>query len=275
MTEAVQGAYAQVLGLGLLWTSFHCAGMCGPLLCGMDVTGAGRGLGPGPGALRLLLYQAGRGLTYAWLGGLSGLLGAGLRRLLAPAGSVMALALGALLFGLVLRRLLPAPPLRIGPRPAPPLDLRGPTPALPGLAGLATALARAARRVVGDLSRTPRPLGTVMLGAVMGFLPCMLPLWVLGLSALTGSVVHGAALMLLLVAMTTPVLLLVTLLPRLAPVARARDRRIPAAITAAAPSLLMGVSGVWLLLVGCAGLGLIGHAHLGFSLAGRGFLVML
>jgi sulfite exporter TauE/SafE len=136
-------------------------------------------------------------------------------------------------------------------------------------------LAQAARRVIGDLSRTPRPLGAVMLGAVMGFLPCMLPLWVLGLSALTGSAVHGAALMLLLVAMTTPVLLVVTLLPRLAPVlSRARGRRVPAAIATAAPAFFMGVSGVWLLLVGSAGLGLIGHAHLGFTLAGRGFLIM-
>lgn len=263
----IEGAYAQVLGLGLLFISFHCAGMCGPLLCGLDVTGAGRGLGPGQGALRLLLYQAGRGLTYAWLGGLSGLLGAGLRRLVAPAGAGMALGMGALLLGLALHRLLPATPLRIGPRP-------GPAHARTVRAVLARA-AGAMRRAIGALSRTPRPLGAVVLGAVMGFLPCMIPLWVLGLSALTGSAAHGAVLMLLLVAMTTPVLLVVTLLPRVASVLyrSASGARAPGVRTAA-PVLLMGISGVWLVLVGCAGLGLIGHAHLGFTLGGRGFLVM-
>ena len=58
------------------------------------------------------------------------------------------------------------------------------------------------------------PLRDLALGAVMGFLPCMIVLWALGLSALTGSALHGAAIMLILVALTTPVLLGVTLLPR-------------------------------------------------------------
>lgn len=252
MTSAgTQGAYAQLLGLGVLWISFHCAGMCGPLLIGMDVPGAARGQAPLRGALSVLTYQAGRALTYAWLGGLMGLLGAGFAHRFASAGALLALGLGLLMLVSALGRLLPAarkaPLTQLG-RPA-----RQWTPA---------------RLLGGLLSRSDGPLRELLLGAVMGLLPCMIAIWALGLAALTASPLHGAALMLLLVAMTTPVLLGVTLLPRLG--GGALLRRLGARL----PVLLLGISGVHLLLISGAALGLFPHAHLGVGLAGRAFLIM-
>ena len=41
------------------------------------------------GLLGVLVYQAGRSLTYAWLGGLAGLIGAGLSRIFTAAGGVL------------------------------------------------------------------------------------------------------------------------------------------------------------------------------------------
>ena len=111
-------------------------------------------------------------------------------------------------------------------------------------------------------------LHAVALGVVLGLMPCMVALWVLGLAALTGSALHGAALMLLLIVLTTPMLLGVTLLPRLIPSGRRGG------LTALAPALLQALSGTWLLLIAAAGAGLISHCHLGFSLFGRGLVMM-
>ena len=41
--SALPSPYAQLLGLGLVWVSAHCAGMCGPLLVGLDVAGVRSG----------------------------------------------------------------------------------------------------------------------------------------------------------------------------------------------------------------------------------------
>jgi sulfite exporter TauE/SafE len=98
-------AYAQVLGLGVLWTSIHCIGMCGPLLSGLDIAGVMRGRSRLQGLLGVVAYQAGRGLTYAWLGGLAGLLGAGLGRLATISGALLALAVGLVLIHRTLRAL--------------------------------------------------------------------------------------------------------------------------------------------------------------------------
>ena len=74
--------------------------------------------------------------------------------------------------------------------------------------------------------------------------------------------------MLLLVGMTTPVLLLTTQLPTILGV-------LHASIRTGLITLLPAVSGVWLILVGGAGLGLWSHTHLGITLFGRPFLMML
>ena len=260
MTSAAASAYAQVLSLGLLWTSVHCAGMCGPLLIGLDVAGVRCGRGAARGAGQVLAYQGGRALTYAWIGGLAGALGAGLTRTFAPAGAALALLLGALTLLLALRRLWPQAPVTLYP-------VRRSREAA-GAGALAERALRALSSTLPTLRAGQSLLGSAALGALLGFLPCMVALWTLGLAALSGSALHGAALMLLLVAMTTPMLLGVTLLPRLL-------RRAPRVWLLRAPALLQAVSGLWLLLIGAAGAGLIGHRHLGFTLWGRGLLVML
>lgn len=263
---AVQAAYGQLLGLGLLWVSFHCAGMCGTLLINMDVPGRARGQGALRGAASVLSYQGGRALTYAWLGGLAGLLGAGLGRRFQDAGAAVAVVLGvgALLLGArgLWRALRPA-------AGAPRLVRLGGTSPPRGLQARLGALAGSAAAAL--LGGGAGPLRELLLGALMGFLPCMIAVWALGLAALTGSPLHGAAIMLLLVLMTTPTLLGVTLLPRLVPLPAALRQRLGALL----PPLLLGASGAQMLLIGAAALGLLPHAHLGLDLFGRGFLVML
>lgn len=248
---AVPSAYTQLLGLGLLWVSFHCAGMCGPLLIGLDVAGAARGLSAWRGALRVLAYQGGRALTYAWLGGACGLVGARLDGWFTRATALLAMLVGLLSIVRLLRR------RRAGGAP---VKLRRPA-RLP-----LPALAAPLRRLISRLAASRSPLYAMALGSIMGFLPCMLVVWALGLAALTGSAGQGALLLLLLVAMTTPVLLCLGLLPRLALLC-------PRGRAVIAP-YLPALSGVWLFLCGGAAAGLWPHAHLGISLLGRHFMVM-
>lgn len=57
---------------GLLGSLGHCAGMCGPIVAAF---GLAQGRREGPAWLRHLLFQAGRVVTYAILGGVIGFLG--------------------------------------------------------------------------------------------------------------------------------------------------------------------------------------------------------
>lgn len=257
-------AYAQVLGLGVLWTSIHCIGMCGPLLSGLDIAGVMRGRSRLQGLLGVVAYQAGRGLTYAWLGGLAGLLGAGLGRLATISGALLALSVGLLLIHRTLRALRPEQQQAAG---TPLIPLRRPRLSLSPAVVVEQVLLHS-RRALLPLLTSHHPLREVALGALLGMLPCMIPAWALSQAAMTGSPLHGALVMLLLVGMTTPVLLLATRLPTILGV-------LPASIHRRLIMLLPAVSGVWLILVGGAGLGLWSHAHLGITLAGRPFLMML
>jgi sulfite exporter TauE/SafE len=246
-------AYAHVLGLGLLWTSIHCASMCGPLLCGLQIGGANPNhkTSVGRGVRGVLTYQAGRGLTYAWLGGLAGLIGAGLGRVFTSAGGVLSLLFGAaLIFSVVRRR---SSLVKLGRRSD---------------AGIVSAVVSRMRSLLAPLLMSTHPLRELVLGAMMGFLPCMIPAWALGQAALTGSPFHGAAIMLLLVLLTTPVLLVTTQLPRLGSL-------LPQRLRSGLAWSLPAISGIWLLLIGGAGLALWPHQHLGVSLFGHPFLMML
>lgn len=261
---SVPSPYAQLLSLGLLWVSAHCAGMCGPLLVGLDVAGVRCGHGLVRGAGQVLLYQAGRGLTYAWLGGLCGLLGAGLARVLRPAGALIALALGAAaLWPLVLGL------LRRDESPGQLVRLRRSAEDQEGKSQRLRFVEWANQGLLRPLLASTHPLRPLALGAVMGLLPCMLVGWALGLAALAGSPLRGALVMLLLVAMTTPMLLVVTALPRLPLFTRASRLRAQLA------TVLPLIAGVWLLLCGAAGLGLIEHRHIGVTLLDRPLLLML
>ena len=239
MTEAAAAAWAQVLGLGTIWVGVHCAGMCGTLLVGLDVAGVTRGRSAVQGVGSVLLYQTGRALTYAALGALAGTAGAGLGATFAAAGSWVALAMAVLLIVAIVRRRVGTTgrprPVTLGRKHAPSLVDR---------------LTHAVLPLVGRGG----PINLLALGAVLGFLPCMITVWALGLAATTGSPLHGAGMLVALVGLTTPALLGVTLLPRLL-AGRLRG------LAAHAPAVLMGVSAIWLGMVGLAGLGVVDHVH--------------
>ncbi len=110
-------------------------------------------------------------------------------------------------------------------------------------------------------------LQTLLLGVVMGFLPCMITLWVLGLAVSTASPVYGALLMLCLVLLTTPVITVCSLAPRLLPVSIRKKSAYLARIG-------LWVSGVWLLLIGLAGFEIIDHAHWMFEVRGEEYMIM-
>jgi len=221
--------------------TFHCAGMCGPIMLsfrfGMHQHArAGRRR---LALMQLLAYQSGRAVVYAGLGAAAG----GLAWLLAGSdlgariglgfatgtrGLVLVVAAAFVVAGL--RRLRPPRPVQRKP-PGP--------------------VARLGRRAAAGLERRP-VRGAALLGLVMAAVPCLIPAWTLGLAATTASPVHGALLMLLLVAMTTPALLPFALLPSCLPKAGRWNRQLQTA------ALLF--SGLWLGVVGLAANGVLPHA---------------
>ncbi len=281
--SSTAAAYAQLLSLGLVWISIHCSGMCGPLLIGFDVAGAARGSSALRGGLGVLTYQAGRAVTYVVLGVLAGLFGKGLGTFFESAGAIFALVFGVAVFATLMLRiwpqrqaakrsakLIPLSDTRLGRRDNPSIsetsnpsisETSNPSISETSNPSISETSKGLVARIVEAVPRTLHPLAggdetrhlrIFALGAAMGFLPCMITLWTLGLAATTGSPLHGAVLMLLLVAMTTPVLLGVTLLARVVPKRFGR----------ALPGVLMALSAAWLLMVGLAGLGVVDHLHL-------------
>jgi uncharacterized protein len=223
---------AQVLSLGLAWTSLHCSGMCGPLIAGLRFGLRGTALHPTRAVLDLFAYQTGRAMVYAILGAAAGTLG--------------------LAASQVLQRWAPAMTLI----------------AASGFAISALGRLRGASVSSGSHSRLARwsasinrlwaehPLRRAMaLGAVLAFMPCMLLFWVLSLAAASGSPWSGAALTVLLVVLTVPVLLAAAILPTLV----GRWRRFCSPWVG--PTAMLA-SAAWLLLIGLAGFEIIPHAHL-------------
>jgi sulfite exporter TauE/SafE len=137
------------------------------LLLGLDVAGTRAGTSALGGALRTVLYQLGKAVTYAALGAVAGLVGAGLEEFSSRAGGVLAIVFGvaalAQLAGLSAlwpkkRRLL-----AIGAPPATTDRLLG---------------------LVRPLLVSSHPLRPFALGLALAFLPCMIALWALGLALL-------------------------------------------------------------------------------------------
>ncbi len=155
MTATEQGAMLASLFLTGLAGSLHCVGMCGPLLIGFSrALGASTG---GRDGWSFLYYHAGRLWTYALLGLLVGWASAEMRlgaidlgwqRPLAIGVSVLVIGFGATALGLI-------PGLR--------LDLSSPG-----------ACNQPSRRWpwLATLIHEPRPSARLLLGAVMGLLPC-------------------------------------------------------------------------------------------------------
>ncbi|MBI5493550.1 MAG: sulfite exporter TauE/SafE family protein [Deltaproteobacteria bacterium] len=250
MSAQVSAAYAQLMSVGVLWITFHCVGMCGPLVVGLDLGGA-----QAPGARWSALwhvgaYQLGKGAVYAVLGALAGLLGHTVAAWVPVVTPWLGAVMGVVFLVLAWRQ-------RAG---------RGTVAALVqpgGGRGAAAALSAVMARAMGVLQGRG-VVRSLALGAVLAFLPCMVVGWVLLLAASTADVLHGAALMALLAVMTTVPLAGVSALPRLLG---------PRAVTAL-QRWLLPVSGAWMLLVSAAALGWIPHASWSWTWWGRGFTLM-
>ncbi len=178
------------LGLGLVWTSAHCAGMCGPLVLGLgfhapELADAGttrRSLGI---VARLGGYQLGRALVYALLGAGAGWLGSAALGWVEAGADIFGVALGVgflIAAGWHLRR-----------RPV--VAVAGPLPFS----------ARLGSWVNAHAPRQPL-LRALVLGVGMAALPCGIVYWAIGLAVATADPWAGAALMATLVVLTTPAL---------------------------------------------------------------------
>lgn len=152
MSGAGHGALLASLFLTGLAGSLHCVGMCGPILLGFLGSGIGK-----RSRLDFVYYHAGRLWTYGLLGFLAGWAGSrlhqesavlGWQRPLSVVAAVLVIAGGAVALGWI-------PGLR--------LDLSPPGGCLPSAAG---------RPWLGVLVHEPRRLARLLLGAVMGLLPC-------------------------------------------------------------------------------------------------------
>ena len=258
MTNDVTAVLFKLLSVGVLWMSVHCVGMCGPILASFDL---GRGKTTWWAQVRGVLgYQLGKSALYALFGAAAGLFGASLNALWAPAGGALAtVAGGAMLVYLASRHFSPRHTPAWWPRrqrtvthvqgASELVQLQRPDRSTPSFG----------RKVREHLLRLPAE----GIGAAMALLPCMIPAWVLALAASTGSPVHGALLMLLLVALNTPILLVA----RLAGAAAFRIRGVA--------TVLQSVGALWLVLVGLAALDLISHQSVGFHLGEKSFMLML
>ncbi len=221
---------AQVLGIGLVWTTLHCAGMCGPLVASLRLGQRGCVMSATTAAGDSAAYQSGRAVTLALLGAAAGLIGQTALAVVQRGSLIMGFAIGIGFLVYASWRLL-AP--------------RASVTAGPGL------VARCAGRVARAVPGRPR-LGAFLLGMTLGLMPCMIVAWALSLAAASASPWVGAAAMLCLVGITAPVLTAAALAPALV----GRLRRSCAPWVAPASML---VSAAWMLLITSASAGWIAH----------------
>ncbi len=249
--------YTQLVGLGLLWVTVHCSGMCGPIVGSLVATRDTDGTWFEQLRRRagyVLSYQGGRAVTYAIIGAAAGTAGAAVEGAVGQLTRVAGLVVAVLLIGAGLSRIEAiAKRLRLAPGSA--------------TGNAAGKFLGGAMRQVRRLAPRRGPLQMMAIGAVMGLLPCMLMFWVLGLSASTASPLHGALIMVGLVVLTTPVLLFAGTAPLACKPAirRMGERMVPYAVI---------LSGVWMGLISMAANGWIEHLHLPFELFGEKLVIM-
>jgi sulfite exporter TauE/SafE len=238
--------------IGALWVSLHCGGMCGPIVASMTThLHSGDSNSPGKALVSVLLYQTGRAVTYAILGLIAGGLGHSFSKGTGLYQSHLSFGLGIVFVAIAVSQLYQ----------------RSTSDASSETSGR---LSRLFRQLVRDITgglKGDSHLRVLVFGGLMGFLPCMLTFWVLGIAASTQHPLHGATTMLWLLLMTTPVLVAAGTAPML--VSRTLNWQ-PRYLKEAA---LMS-SGLWLTLIGAASAGWISHASLKFELLGRPFTIM-
>lgn len=224
---------------GLVLVSFHCVGMCGPLMlvfC-FGETAQTPFARARSAATQLLCYQSGRLLVYLVLGVLVGLIGSALHQQLLGFAKVLTIitAIAFFLYALIRLRVIP-------------LKISDAHP---------TWLSNGMRFVLANHRKNPHQRA-FMLGLVMAFLPCVLVFWALGLAASRGHPLDGGLLMVGLVVLTTPVLFFAAAAPALwGKIHRLLQDRV-------APWAML-FSACWLGLIALAANGVIAHQaiHLG------------
>jgi sulfite exporter TauE/SafE len=168
-------AYLSLLLAGLAG-SLHCIGMCGPIVVGFSQAAGAGGLTRRAMLQDFLGYHAGRIWTYAILGFLAGLAGMQLRAGSTWAGVQQGVSIGigtaVIVAGIVLTGVIPG----LGTRR---LEC--------GVKKLAGA------RWLGALIRQPGLAPRLLLGAIMGFLPCGLIYAMLVIVAAMPTPAHSAA----------------------------------------------------------------------------------
>jgi len=176
MSEPISLAFLGTLLAAGLAGSLHCVGMCGPILIGFTqavgrtpaARPAGAARGPAPFHLEFLAYHAGRIWTYAMLGLAAGMLGGRARAGAAIYGwqrpVTVVLAAAVIAAGVLLLGILPAARLEAF------------------LTGCGIARLRG-RPWFAALAASPGPLPRLLLGAIMGLLPCGLVYAMLALVA--------------------------------------------------------------------------------------------
>lgn len=150
----------------------HCLGMCGGFP--LHLAKSSR---EGKAALRQLLFVVGKSFTYMFLGALAASVGVVLLKdtSLARSAPLLRLAAGflTLLFGILM------------------LGFR--LPSFRPLKGIADT--GFVRGIFGGILVNPHPAAALALGLAAGFLPCPLPLIMLGIAATYHDVLHGIMLM--------------------------------------------------------------------------------
>ena len=203
--------YGPALLLGLAG-SLHCVGMCGPLLLALPLDAAGKR----QVLSQMLVYHAGRILTYAAIGLLFGLLGKGLA--VAGLQKVLSIGAGVFMLGMALmawrfERLVTA---------------------LPGFGAFT-------QRVKSGMGNLMRHKGsTFLMGSLNGLLPCGMVYAALAGAIATMEPLEGSIFMAIFGLGTLPLLLLVTVFsPKLSTVIRQKIKF--------AQPVLLGLVGLLLL----------------------------
>lgn len=168
------GAFAAGLA-----ASLHCAGMCGPLACGL--LSSGRGSAPADPQTAAALYHTGRLVSYATIGGLAGALGRWpLANAFAAPAALLPWALAAVLLVMAFGG---------SGRIPQPLFLK-----------------KRVARLRLFLCRAPAGRGALTLGLVTPLLPCG-PLYLMfGVALLSGSAARGVEFMMAYALGTVPLL---------------------------------------------------------------------
>lgn len=271
--QSVLPLYAQLLGVGILWVTIHCSGMCGPIMAGLVIGTGTTDAVTQPWrhrwsvAKQVFAYQSGRGIMYALLGMSAGFLGARVETAVQTVASFASLtvALALLIAGFLKLPDVVAIRQALAARRRTANAEAGHPPPKPKLT---TRFVGAMMRALPSAQQLSGPARMFVVGFILGLLPCSLTFWVLGLSAASTSPLHGALLMLVLIALTTPVLLAAGLSTTLI---SPRLRRYGANLV---PFGMM-LSGIWLLLISLAANGLIAHAHLPLRFGDREYMLML